>query len=1247
MKYILVLFVGSVVFLSSGNPTAAQLYTCNTGTGGWCRRGITSSALDCNRSSGAQSCNTYWEQKCDQEYGSDWYYDGGCTFSCNPTTNNCSTTACGSLCSDNCGGLNYGTYCASGTCQGQFSGAVCSVSECGTCNPGPSCPPACGSSCGGTCSGNGQACTINGPACPAATNTPVPCNIQGRKVIMPNNNQVAPAIGQTITVAGVGSTTNNSYLFTVPGGQNYTVTSSNITGYDTGYTVCTNTTGCHAVNLPQTQQAITDGSSVVVNCPATANAYVDLWWHYAPTKSCTVDFTPTSITTAQTVNVTVSGRGQMSTSEPVRLFVSKLNGTVVNPNNFVPPATEIAGGFGQYFYRFDGAECTSSNYATCSKTTTISLPTAGDYRFSCDVSTDPNKCSGNPFCTINGGTNNCSGWASCSGNDFKALTVTAVTPTPTSISTNVNGYHDGNSGNVTQAGCVAWGWATDYTNTNLDVQVRMLKDASIFPFWTGVASTYRSDLTSICSGGTCSWGLDLSSFVTPGVASTIRAQARDNETGAWVNLTNTPRSITCPVPTATPTSTPALCSVITSPRTIPDSVVGGPTKQVTAIMLSGQNGASITNMAFGSYNTSVATVSPANDTSSIYATNVTGVAAGSTAVWATATLSDGRTCPSSGTNDTDVTVSNPTPAPGCNVSLTPATASINQGASTTLTATVSGVVGTVDRVAFVSNNTAVATVSPGSDSFATSSQYTTSVTGVSGGSATVTATCYLTGSTTTARGSDSTTVTVVAPTLAPTVAPRVWNVTTAPVCASGGPVTTPLRMFRYLGPTTAPVYTQDGLAVGDHTMAISSNASTDIVWVGMKDASGNSYQPTSIAPSDPDVSFGQDFSPAVWTAQWSRGNLPAGNYTVNVSVSSVAPSAPTADSNPLTGNQVTLNWSPPLDWGFACASNNTYKVFMSPESAGYSGYPDNCTAASCTGAPLTTTASVSTNQTVTLGQRYCWAVVANNGSMDSVPSNFRCFDTSAVVSPWWQAVTGDAVAATGQVNSRLPGGEYLVETVGSGRPGMAFGESLGTDLNAANNISVNDWWSDLTGYNWSAVLAKPENGYQSMRNRLLLLGNPPVSGSPIQLWTGGTAVTVGGQQYYLYRANAPVSVSSLSNSGRKVILMVDGPGTTTLNANITFSAAGFGLILAEGNISLNSSVTALQGIYFAGNTFDTGAAANTLTVDGTVVGMGGVSLQRTGGGVGPSELFNFRPDYTMLLHNLGLRRKIVQELVNP
>ena len=107
--------------------------------------------------------------------------------------------------------------------------------------------------------------------------------------------------------------------------------------------------------------------------------------------------------------------------------------------------------------------------------------------------------------------------------------------------------------------------------------------------------------------------------------------------------TRTPTPTAAPIPTSTPTPTPVPCSVTTSPSSL-SLVTGGTTGTVTAVVSSGQGTATITQMRFGSYDTSLATVSPTSDSTSPYSTTVTTVAAGSTAVWATADLSDGRTC---------------------------------------------------------------------------------------------------------------------------------------------------------------------------------------------------------------------------------------------------------------------------------------------------------------------------------------------------------------------------------------------------------------------------------------------------------------------------------------------------------------------------------------------------------------------------------------------------------------------------
>ena len=116
-----------------------------------------------------------------------------------------------------------------------------------------------------------------------------------------------------------------------------------------------------------------------------------------------------------------------------------------------------------------------------------------------------------------------------------------------------------------------------------------------------------------------------------------------------------------PTPTPTPTPAPASCAVTTSPNVYNLNIAG--TGTVTGSVTSGLGTATINQMRFGSYNTSVAVVNPVSDPNSPYSTTVTAVAGGATAVWGTADLSDGRTCQSSGTTDTDINVAGPTPTP--------------------------------------------------------------------------------------------------------------------------------------------------------------------------------------------------------------------------------------------------------------------------------------------------------------------------------------------------------------------------------------------------------------------------------------------------------------------------------------------------------------------------------------------------------------------------------------------------------
>ena len=161
---------------------------------------------------------------------------------------------------------------------------------------------------------------------------------------------------------------------------------------------------------------------------------------------------------------------------------------------------------------------------------------------------------------------------------------------------------------------------------------------------------------------------------------------------------------------------------------------------------------------------------------------------------------------------------------------------------------------------------------------------------------------------------------------------------------------------------------------------------------------------------------------------------------------------------------------------------------------------------------------------------------------------------------------------------------------------------------------------------------------------------------------GGPVVLVG-----VMKRTGDLNLSGNIDIGsRKVIILVDGNVYLNGNLNLT-NGSGFLAIFASGNIVVNSSVGEtvyrdisplvystphLEGIFFAQGMFDTGTIGGAgvdrqLRVDGTVIGIGGVDLQRNAAGDYPAEYFNFRPDLTVTMNLVGLRRKMVQELVVP
>lgn len=104
------------------------------------------------------------------------------------------------------------------------------------------------------------------------------------------------------------------------------------------------------------------------------------------------------------------------------------------------------------------------------------------------------------------------------------------------------GFHDGAAGTVDAASCGAFGWAVDPDNRSRDLQVQILSDGS--PVATATADLLREDVGA-CQDGTCGFGVNLWGLISPGVEHQITAQAFDEETDTWVNLSETPKTLTC------------------------------------------------------------------------------------------------------------------------------------------------------------------------------------------------------------------------------------------------------------------------------------------------------------------------------------------------------------------------------------------------------------------------------------------------------------------------------------------------------------------------------------------------------------------------------------------------------------------------------------------------------------------------------------------------------------------------------
>lgn len=295
--------------------------------------------------------------------------------------------------------------------------------------------------------------------------------------------------------------------------------------------------------------------------------------------------------------------------------------------------------------------------------------------------------------------------------------------------------------------------------------------------------------------------------------------------------------------------------------------------------------------------------------------------------------------------------------------------------------------------------------------------------------------------------------------------------------------------------------------------------------------------------------------------------------------------------------------------------------------------------------------------------------------------------------PWFGVGGGDVISATGRLNSNMlqidPPPYFMDNDALSLRPGMILGQSADSGMPwSYPQLSSTTKWLSVINPSWD-LATKKDILYQSMADRLT------AQATPVEVLDGNSDITTQAQWNLLVNSaadlahnritlsniagpnntvvilrrkgnmvfDAPIDVTDggVNNQNKKVVLLVDGDVIVNGNLNISNDNDGFFALLVGGSITINGNVGEpvyqdirlpsfqphLEGIFFAQTSFYTGSSDRQLRVDGSVVAMSRIFMNRSKKGNFPAEYFKFRPEYTNILSNLGVRRKYIKSVGAP
>jgi hypothetical protein len=307
------------------------------------------------------------------------------------------------------------------------------------------------------------------------------------------------------------------------------------------------------------------------------------------------------------------------------------------------------------------------------------------------------------------------------------------------------------------------------------------------------------------------------------------------------------------------------------------------------------------------------------------------------------------------------------------------------------------------------------------------------------------------------------------------------------------------------------------------------------------------------------------------------------------------------------------------------------KVYLTSSSPSNLSVPEFCTVIgnSCqftVTAPSSAqigTYTISASATHEDGTTTCTA--QGGGSVPSLPVTIESDDD------WWQVVDMD-LFTSGKLKSIVPENKYFELDGAGGFPGIPV--YADTEDIPSGRISQGEGWivnsnysSKYTTYNYSFFeRMTADTSFNTLNNYINWLPAGEADKKGIKWYKGD---------------GEPGSLYTLASSGNivlgnqeKVVILLDGDLNIRNNIQVDSSRSAFLMFVVNGDINIDQGVTRIEGIYYATGEFKTGAGNATLAVNGSVVAMQGVKLQRvlpSAQKVNPAEVFTYRPDLMLFI----------------